>query len=119
MPDQPSSGLEPERAAAHLTEITGDVRAAVLLDGKGGVVGSSDEHDERRQQLAALTAELLEAIDAATPGAPPEQIEAHVTHGSIYALRDRDWTLAAVANRSALPSLMFYDMRAVLSELSR
>src|SRR4029453_4178270 len=43
--------------------------------------------------------------------------EVQVPGGAIFASRTPRWTLAAVAKRGALPSLMLYDLRAVLGEL--
>jgi hypothetical protein len=37
--------------------------------------------------------------------------------GAVFASRTPSWTLAAVARRGALSSLMLYDLRAVLGEL--
>ena len=51
------------------------------------------------------------------PGGPPEQVEAQVDGGTVYASRTPRWTLAVVARRTALSSLMLMDLRAVLAEL--
>ena len=48
---------------------------------------------------------------------PPEQVEAQVEGGAVYASRTPHWTLAVVARRSALSSLMLLDLRSVLAEL--
>ena len=48
---------------------------------------------------------------------PPEQVEVQVPGGAVFASRTPRWTLAAVARRGALSSLMLYDLRAVLGEL--
>ena len=39
--------------------------------------------------------------------------------GAVYLVRRPEWAIAAVARRQALSSLMFYDLRALLSELER
>ena len=95
--------------------MSADTRAAVVVDPAGELAGASG--DPRAPELAELAAELLEALDAVAPAGPPEQMEAQVEGGAVYLVRRRQWTLAAVARRSALSSLMFYDVRAVLSEL--
>ena len=52
------------------------------------------------------------------PGGPPEQVEVQVDGGTcVYASRTPRWTLAVVARRNALSSLMLMDLRAVLGEL--
>jgi hypothetical protein len=118
--------LPPARAAAELREMATDVRAAVLVDPDGRPAADG----ERAAALAALTGDLLAAVDDAVShlpgggdaprGDPPlEQVEAHAEGGSVFAVRRDGWTLAAVARRSALPSLMFYDLRTTLERVER
>jgi hypothetical protein len=112
--------LTPERAAARLCELSGDARAAVLLDAAGSLAGSGGVRPEAARPLAELAHGLFQAVDrAAWPAGaePPEQVEAQVENGAVYASRTPRWTLAVVARRSALSSLMLYDLRAVLGEL--
>jgi hypothetical protein len=112
--------LSPERAAARLCELSGDARAAVLLDAAGSLAGSGGVPPESARKLSELAHGLFGAVDRATrpPDAePPEQVEAQVEGGAVYASRTPHWTLAVVARRSALSSLMLYDLRAVLGEL--
>jgi hypothetical protein len=110
--------LTPERTAQRLCELSADARAAVLLDAAGALAGAHgvDDGDE----LAGLVRDLFEAVDRAhrdIPGGPPEQVEAQVEGGTVYASRTPRWTLAVVARRNALSSLMLMDLRAVLGEL--
>jgi hypothetical protein len=105
--------LPPERAAGHLRDMATDVRAAVLVRPDGSPAGD----DERAAELAGLTGELLAAVDDALRGERIDQVEAHTERGSIFAVRRDGWTLAAVARRSALPSLMFYDLRTTLERV--
>jgi hypothetical protein len=110
--------LTPERTAQRLCELSADARAAVLLDAAGALAGAHgvDDGDE----LAGLVRDLFEAVDRAhrdIPGGPPEQVEAQVDGGTVYASRSPRWTLAVVARRNALSSLMLMDLRAVLGEL--
>ena len=111
------ASLTPDLAAARLCALAQDVRAAVVLDGSGALAGSSEQDPERSRELGRLTVRLLDAVDSATLEEPPEQVEAHVERGAVYVVRRPRFTVAAVARRSALSSLMFYDLRAVLSEL--
>ena len=112
--------LTPERTAERLCELSADARAAVLLDAAGALAGVHGVAAERAEELAGLARELFEAVDRAErdiPGGPPEQVEAQVEGGTVYASRTPRWTLAPVARRAALSSLMLMDLRAVLSEL--
>jgi hypothetical protein len=112
--------LTPERTARRLCELSADARAAVLLDAAGAPAGSHGIAPERSGELAEHARELFEAVDRAhrdLPGGPTEQVEAQVEGGTVYASRTPRWTLAVVARRAALSSLMLMDLRAVLSEL--
>jgi Roadblock/LC7 domain len=112
--------LTPERTARRLCELSADARAAVLLDAAGAPAGFHGVARERSGDLAELARELFEAVDRANrdiPGGPPEQVEAQVDRGTVFASRTPRWTLAVVARRTALSSLMLMDLRAVLGEL--
>ena len=88
-----------------------DVKACVLVDAGGRLVAADSGHEADGEELAALAVQLLER--AGTP-----QVEVSTGTGVVYALRLGDWTLAAVAGRFALSSLMFFDMRKALEELA-
>jgi predicted regulator of Ras-like GTPase activity (Roadblock/LC7/MglB family) len=112
--------LIPERAAERLCELSADVRAAVLLDAAGSLKGASGEDRDDARALGDMAHRLFGEVDRATrdwDAEPPEQVEVQVPGGAVFASRTPRWTLAAVAKRGALSSLMLYDLRAVLSEL--
>jgi hypothetical protein len=112
--------LTPERAADSLCELSIDVRAAVLLDAAGSLAGAGGEGSEHARELGDLARQLFEEVDRATRDwdtEPPEQVEVQVPGGTVFASRTPRWTLAAVAKRAALSSLILYDLRAVLGEL--
>lgn len=114
--------LTPERTAERLCELSADVRAAVLLDAAGTPAGVHGVAKADSRELAELARELFEAVDRAhrdLPGGPPEQVEIQVDRGTVFASRTPRWTLAAVARRTALSSLMLMDLRAVLGELEQ
>ena len=89
--------------------------AVVLLDGNGESAGLAGGPPE----LAEGARELIAAADRAAPAGPPEELEVQFPRGAVYAVRQAPWTLAAVAARGSLSSLVRWDMRAVLSELDR
>ena len=110
----------PEAAARRLCELSADARAAVLLDAAGAPVGCHGVTKSRSGELAQLARTLFETVDRAhrdMPGGPPEQTEVQIDGGTVYASRSPRWTLAVVARRNALASLMLMDLRAVLAEL--
>ena len=89
-----------------------DVRACALLDSDGRLVSVDTAHEADGESLAALTAQLLKC-------AGTRQVEVSTGTGMVYALRSGEWTLAVVAGRFALSSLVFFDMRQTLAELAR
>jgi predicted regulator of Ras-like GTPase activity (Roadblock/LC7/MglB family) len=112
--------LTPERAAERLSELSIDVRAAVLLDAAGSLAGASEDSQGDARALGELARQLFEEVDRATRDwdtEPPEQVEVQVPGGTVFASRTPRWTLAAVTKRSALSALMLYDLKALLGEL--
>lgn len=112
--------LTPERTAERLCELSIDARAAVLLDAAGSPASVHGVAAGHAPELATLAHDLFEAVDRAhrdMAGGPPEQVEVQVDGGTVYASRTPRWTLAVVARRAALSSLMLMDLRAVLDEL--
>jgi predicted regulator of Ras-like GTPase activity (Roadblock/LC7/MglB family) len=112
--------LTPERTAERLCELSIDARAAVLLDAAGSPASVHGVAAGHAPELATLAHDLFEAVDRAhrdMAGGPPEQVEVQVDRGTVYASRTPKWTLAVVARRAALSSLMLMDLRAVLDEL--
>jgi Roadblock/LC7 domain len=112
--------LTPEATPGRLLDLSADARAAVLLDAAGSPAGSSETEPGRARALADLARELFETVDRATrdwDADPPQQVEVQVPGGAVFASRTPRWTLAVVARRGALSSLMLWDLRAVLDEL--
>lgn len=100
-------------ALAYLTEMSPDLRGGAILAADGAVLAASDRPERWREDVATL----LEVAD----GAGGESIEqAHIAteQGEVFAVRHAGLTAVAVTDRFALSSLLFFDMRAVLRDLS-
>jgi hypothetical protein len=110
------STLTPAAVPARVCDLSSDARVVVLLDAAGAPVSCSDPDPARAAELGELAHELMAAVDDA-PGDPVQDVEAQVPGGIVYASRTPRWTLAVVARRAALSSLMLWDLRAVLGEL--
>jgi hypothetical protein len=102
-----------EAALAFLAEMSPDLRGGAILNGKGDVLAAADEPDRWREGAAALFA----AADRAG-GEPAEQVHVATEQGEVFALRHGGLAAVAVAERFALASLMFFDMRATLRDLA-
>jgi predicted regulator of Ras-like GTPase activity (Roadblock/LC7/MglB family) len=119
----PDSTLTPELALRYLDELSTDIRAAVLLDSQGRLAAAHPgDGDQPADKLAEQALRLFERAEEAAAAlhafqGPVTQVEATTADGAVFAVRAEGWTIAVVTGRFALPSLMFYDLRAVLSDL--
>jgi hypothetical protein len=107
--------LTPDLALDYLGELSTDIRAAVIVDSDGGLAAVTGGDDERGEKMRTLAIELLAA--AAEAGEGVDQVEAVTGDGSVFAVRGDSWTVAVVAGRQPLASLMFYDLRNVVRDL--
>jgi len=116
-PSVASPALTPALALDYLDELSTDIEAVVVLDREGKVAAASGEDDERKDRMRELVTALLERAADAAPGKGVDQLEIQTADGSVFAVRGKDWTVAVVAGRKPLASLMFYDLRNVVADL--
>ena len=122
MPPVPESALTPHAAVERLGEASTEVRAAILLDDRGGVAARTGVGERRAERLRSLAADLFGAADvAATRGewSGVARVEVSRPDGAVFGVRasdpqGRDWTLVTITGAGALPSLVLYDMRMAL-----
>jgi hypothetical protein len=107
--------LSPALALEYLGQLSVDIKESVLLRGDGSLAAATRSGGDG-ERLRALTLELFERADAADEEGVA-QVEVSTGAGAVYAAREGPWTVAVVAGRLALPSLMFYDLRMVLGDL--
>ncbi len=100
-------------ALAYLTEMSPDLRGGAILESDGSVLAASDRPERWREDVATL----LEVADGAG-GEPVDQAHIATEQGEVFAVRHAGLTAIAVTDRFALASLLFFDMRAVLRDLS-
>lgn len=111
--------LTPELALAYLGELSTDIRAAAVLDKRGLVAAHSGFDNGDAEQIGALVGHLFDhAREATADGPAPAQVEVALPDGIVFALRERGFTVAVVAGRYALSSLMFFDLRMVARDLA-
>jgi hypothetical protein len=108
----PDPTLTPDLALDYLGELSTDIRAAAVLDGNGSVAAHTGFEDDDADSVQGLVGELFDH------GGGSDQIEVSLPEGVLFAVRDRGWTIAVVAGRFALTSLMFFDLRMVLRDLA-
>ena len=109
------SALTPALALDYLGELSTDIHAAVVIDAQGDLAAVTGDDRERGEKMRTLALELLDA--AAETGEGVDQVEVGTPEGSVFAVRGQSWTVAVVAGRQPLSSLMFYDLRNVVRDL--
>jgi hypothetical protein len=96
--------LTPSLALDYLRELSADVRSGVILAIDG-------EHLAGPEALVEPARDLLKAAGEAA------EIHVSTADGAVYAARSDRHAIAVVCGRFALPSLIRYDLRLVLSDL--
>jgi predicted regulator of Ras-like GTPase activity (Roadblock/LC7/MglB family) len=99
-------------ALAHLTEISSQIEAAVVLDREGTVLGSTLD-DDRAGRLAGSALELFRAADAQR-GEELVQLDVAFGDGSVFVVRDGDRLIAATTRGEPTVGLVFYDLKTCL-----
>ena len=113
------SALTPALALDYLGELSTDIEDIVVLDRDGRVAAATGDDDERSERMRELFVAILDRAADALPDAGVDQLEVTTAEGSVFAVRGRDWSVGVVAGRKPLSSLMFYDLRNVVSDLGK
>lgn len=99
-----------EQALADLTEISSQVEAAALFDGKGKVSASTLSESE---PFVRAVQDLLAAAAEVRQGSV-NQLEASTLAGSVFVVRDGDSYIAATTGPEPTVALVFYDLKTAL-----
>ena len=110
---KPPSRDAAEQALAYLAEMSPDVRGGAILAADGSPLAATGDGDRWAQAAAAL----LAAADRGGEGAV-EQVHVATEQGEAFAVRGGGLTAVAVTERYVLASLMAFDLRAVLRDLT-
>jgi predicted regulator of Ras-like GTPase activity (Roadblock/LC7/MglB family) len=108
--------MDAKQALADLTEISSQIRSAVLL-GDDGAIAASTLDDERAQRMAKAAQALLEAAERTRPGLGPgtlTQLEASTLEGSVFVVRGHGRVIAATTSPEPTVGLVFYDLKSCL-----
>jgi photosystem II stability/assembly factor-like uncharacterized protein len=100
------------KALSDLTEISSQIRAAVIVDDVGEVLGATDGGE----RLADAGRKLLEEARRLRPG-EPAQLEASTHQGSVFVLRDGGRTIIATTGPEPTVGLVFYDLKSCLKAI--
>jgi predicted regulator of Ras-like GTPase activity (Roadblock/LC7/MglB family) len=103
-------------ALDHLTEISSQVQAAVVLDRDGTVLASTLD-DERAGRIARAALELFRGADAQREQ-ELVQLDAAFESGSVFVVRDGERLIAATTTPQPTVGLVYYDLKSALRGLA-
>jgi hypothetical protein len=101
----PAPTLTPPLALDYLRELSADIRAGVVLDHGGALLAGPEE-------LAGAARDLLAAAGDA------REVQVSIAEGTVFAARSDRHAIVLACGRFALPSLIRYDLKLVLSDLA-
>jgi predicted regulator of Ras-like GTPase activity (Roadblock/LC7/MglB family) len=104
--------VDAAQALADLTEISAQIRAAVVATPEGAVVAATLP-DGAAAALARAGSGLLREAGARAVG-----VEARTGEASVFVVRDDAHVVAAVAGQGAASGLVLYDLRTCLRRLA-
>ena len=105
-----TAALTPALALDYLSELSADIRAAIVLDA-GGMPLALRRAEDARGSDAALAAAAREFI------AEAPAVRALTERGGAFGARDDRHAVVVVTGPLALPQLAIHDIRSVLSAL--
>jgi predicted regulator of Ras-like GTPase activity (Roadblock/LC7/MglB family) len=113
--------MDAQQALADLTEISSQIRVAVVFDEQGKVAGSTFDEAARGEELARNAAELLAVADGVKTGDGGEltQLEAATGEGSVFVVRQGPTRIAATTGADPTVGLVFYDLKSALRSLEK
>ena len=108
-------------ALADLTEISSQIRSAVVFDREGTVVAATVD-DERAGRLAGAALELLRAAEEQRPKSVAQdealvQLDVALRDGSVFVVPEGDRVIAATTVPEPTVGLVFYDLKSALRAL--
>ena len=105
--------MDAAQALADLTEISSQIKSAVIVDEAGAVAGATLADGS---PLAEAGRALLEEAEH-VHGTRPAQLEAATAGGSVFVLSDGARTIVATTGPQPTVGLVFYDLKSCLREV--
>ena len=113
--------MDAARALDRLREISSQVRAAVVFDAAGEVLGSTLDDEERARSVAGEAQALLAEAEQRGGGAEGSgefaQLEVALQGGSVFVVRHAERSIAATTPPEPTVGLVFYDLKSCLRDL--
>src|SRR5262245_51041063 len=110
--------MDAQQALADLTEISSQIKAAVVFDEQGKVAAATLE-EGRAAALADGAGRLLQQAEQVKVGQGGSliQLEAATDEGSVFVVADGPKRIAATTARDPTVGLVFYDLKSALRSI--
>jgi predicted regulator of Ras-like GTPase activity (Roadblock/LC7/MglB family) len=110
--------MDVQQALSDLTEISSQIQAAVVFDGKGEVSGSTLGDSARAAELVRAASELLSVAEGLRSGSSAlTQLEVATSEGSVFVVRDGETSIVATTGGNPTVGLVFYDLKSALRSI--
>ena len=113
--------MDAAAALERLREISSQVRAAVIFERGGKIVGSTLGDEARAKQIATEAEALLDDAEKRRSGADGAaefaQLAVALRDGSVVVVRDGERRIVATTAPEPTVGLVFYDLKSTLREL--
>jgi predicted regulator of Ras-like GTPase activity (Roadblock/LC7/MglB family) len=111
--------VDAAQALEDLTEISSQIRAAVLFDEGGSVLGSTLSDDGSSSELVRAANQLLDAAAEMQMGEGKlTQLDAATHDGSVFVVSDGDRRIVATTAAEPTVGLVFYDLKSALRAIA-
>ena len=108
--------MDAARALADLTEVSSQVRGAVIVDSEGAPVAATfpPEAAERVGGAAATLLQAAREMPRESGRAELTQLEAALPGASVFVVDGGEHAIAAITERNPTTGLVFYDLKTAL-----
>jgi len=109
--------MDAAQALAELTELSSQIRSAVVLGADGSVLGSTTGDAGTAEGLARATLELVAAAAELSSSDDVTRVEVELDEGGLFVLCEGDRTIAATTGSQPTAGLVTYDLRTCLRDI--
>jgi predicted regulator of Ras-like GTPase activity (Roadblock/LC7/MglB family) len=111
--------MDAAEALTDLTDVSTQVREAVVLEQNGGILAATLHDEDRARRLAAAAWAALKAVGGLRAAGGPRvtALEAATRDGSLFVAAGKDAVCAAITGPEEPAGLVLYDLRACLRSL--
>ncbi len=103
--------MDAEQALRELTELSSQIRAAVVLDAEGAALAASPD-EGAGSRLTATALELVTAAgDLGADAREVTRVEVELDDGAVFVVREEGLTVAAITGPRPTSGLVVYDLR--------